>query len=195
MAIIESRLSSALSLDIGFDYSTFKCQNDLLNTEIRQERKDGQKQRKNWDYILIHNQKHTNATYPPHTATPAYQFITNLKNLYRILWIYKKEIQDGSGNPFGQEKEETTSQHSWMQTRGLSTQSPLRAADPEGVIKKRWCHSVKTRISCQYSLRKHPDRMWNVTTKNSKLDFSKEHHYYYIMKLFLNSEHWGTTKI
>ena len=63
---------------------------------------------------------------------------------------------------------------------GLSTQSHLRSADPEGVIKKRWCHSVKTRISCQYSLRKHPERMWNVTTTkiNSKLDFLKEHYYY-----------------
>ena len=56
------------------------------------------------------------------------------------------------------------------------------SADPEGVIKKRWCHSVKTRISCQYSLRKHPDRMWNVTTKNSKLDFSKEHYFYFYWK-------------
>ena len=57
------------------------------------------------------------------------------------------------------ERRKQQSQHLWMQTRGM-----INSADPEGII-KRWCHSVKTRISCQCSLRKHPDRMWNVTTK------------------------------
>ena len=74
----------------------------------------------------------------------------------------------------------------WIRRKGGNNKSTLmnadeglRSADPEGVIKKRWRHSVKTRISCQYSLRKHPNRMWNVTTTkiNSKLDFSKELNY------------------
>ena len=40
-----------------------------------------------------------------------------------------------------------------------------------------WRHSVKTRISCQHSLRKHSDRMWNITNRNSKENFSKEHYF------------------
>ena len=128
MAIIESHLSSALSLGIGFDYFTFKCQNDLLNTEIRQERKGRAKTTKKLSLHSHSQPKH----YPKH-----WQFKTNLKNLSRILWIYKKEIQDGSGNPFDK-KERRKQQVNTHECRrgGLSTQSPLRAADPEGVIKK-----------------------------------------------------------